>query len=93
MALFNEILSFGLKEVIVNSIINPNIIKDIPPRSVAILPINKFNFFPSIKPKYVAKILNGEKTIEVRKSKPKSKLPIQVYIYCTKGKKNYHFYQ
>lgn len=37
----------------------------------------------SIKPKYVAKILNREKTIEVRK-----KFPIDyvgwVYIYCTK---------
>lgn len=39
----------------------------------------------SIKPKWVAKILNGEKTIEVRKSKPKCDLPIDVYIYCTKG--------
>lgn len=39
----------------------------------------------SIKPKWVSKILNGEKTIEVRKSKPKCDLPIDVYIYCTKG--------
>lgn len=38
----------------------------------------------SIKPKWVSKILNGEKTIEVRKSKPKCDLPIDVYIYCTK---------
>lgn len=38
----------------------------------------------SIKPKYVAKILNGEKTIEIRKTMPKCDLPIQVYIYCTK---------
>ena len=38
----------------------------------------------SIKPKWVAKILNGEKTIEIRKSAPKCKLPIDVYIYCTK---------
>lgn len=40
----------------------------------------------SIKPKYVAKILNGEKTIEIRKTMPKCDLPIDVYIYCTKEK-------
>ena len=40
----------------------------------------------SIKPKYVAKILNGEKTIEIRKTMPKCELPIDVYIYCTKDK-------
>lgn len=44
----------------------------------------------SIKPKYVAKILNGEKTIEVRKSKPKCNLPIDVYIYCTKQNAKYY---
>ena len=38
----------------------------------------------SIKPKWVAKILNGEKTIELRKTMPKCKLPVEVYIYCTK---------
>ena len=38
----------------------------------------------SIKPKWVAKILNGEKTIEIRKTMPKCDLPIDVYIYCTK---------
>ena len=38
----------------------------------------------SIKPEWVAKILNGEKTIEVRKTAPKCELPIEVYIYCTK---------
>lgn len=40
----------------------------------------------SIKPKWVKKILNGKKTIEIRKSIPKCDLPIDVYIYCTKGK-------
>ena len=39
----------------------------------------------SIKPKWVAKILNGEKTIEIRKTMPKCDLPIDVYIYCTKN--------
>lgn len=46
----------------------------------------------SIKPKWVAKILNGEKTIEVRKSKPKCDLPIDVYIYCTKDNSNGYLY-
>ena len=40
----------------------------------------------SIKPKYVVDILNGKKTIEIRKTMPKCDLPIDVYIYCTKGK-------
>lgn len=40
----------------------------------------------SIKPEWVAKILNGEKTIEIRKTMPKCDLPIDVYIYCTKEK-------
>ena len=39
----------------------------------------------SIQPQYVAKILNGEKTIEVRKKFPKDYIG-WVYIYCTKGK-------
>lgn len=39
----------------------------------------------SIKPKWVAKILNGEKSIEIRKTMPKCELPIDVYIYCTKS--------
>ena len=38
----------------------------------------------SIRPKWIAKILNGEKTIEIRKTAPKCGLPIDVYIYCTK---------
>ena len=44
----------------------------------------------SIKPQYVAKILNGEKTIEIRKTMPKCDLPIDVYIYCTKDKELLH---
>ena len=45
----------------------------------------------SIKPKYVVDILNGRKTIEIRKTCPKCELPIDVYIYCSKGnKKNWH---
>lgn len=40
----------------------------------------------SIKPEWVEKILNGEKTIILSKNMPKCDLPIDVYIYCTKGK-------
>ena len=39
----------------------------------------------SIKPEWVAKILNGEKTIEVRKKFPKDFVG-WVYIYCSKNK-------
>ena len=40
----------------------------------------------SIKPEFVEKILNGENTIEIRKTKQNIELPCKVYIYCTKGK-------
>ena len=44
----------------------------------------------SIKPEWLAKILNGEKTIEVRKLFPKDYVG-WVYLYCSKGnKKNWH---
>lgn len=39
----------------------------------------------SIQPQWVEKILNGEKTIEIRKSMPKCDFPIDVYIYCCKS--------
>lgn len=44
------------------------------------------NILISIKPEWVEKILNREKTIEIRKSMPKCELPCKVYIYCTQGK-------
>lgn len=37
----------------------------------------------SIRPKWVEKIANGEKTIEVRKTCPKLETPFKCYIYCT----------
>lgn len=40
----------------------------------------------SIHPQWCEKIFNGEKTIEVRKSRPKIDTPFKVYIYCTKPK-------
>lgn len=45
----------------------------------------------SIRPEWVAKILNGEKTIEIRKTFPNCDLPIDVYIYCTKAKNKRKF--
>jgi predicted transcriptional regulator len=40
----------------------------------------------SIQPKWVEKICRGEKTVEVRKTKPKLEMPFKCYIYCTQGK-------
>ena len=40
----------------------------------------------SIRPKWCAKIASGEKTIEVRKTKPKLETPFKCYIYCTQDK-------
>lgn len=37
----------------------------------------------SIRPKWCEKIARGEKTIEVRKTKPKLETPFKAYIYCT----------
>lgn len=39
----------------------------------------------SIRPKWCEKIINGDKTIEVRKTRPKLKTPFRCYIYCTIG--------
>lgn len=38
----------------------------------------------SIRPKWCEKIINGQKTIEVRKTRPKMDTPFKCYIYCTK---------
>ena len=37
----------------------------------------------SIRPKWCEKIASGEKTIEVRNTKPKLETPFKCYIYCT----------
>ena len=37
----------------------------------------------SIRPKWCQKIVSGEKTIEVRKTKPKLETPFKCSIYCT----------
>lgn len=39
----------------------------------------------SIRPKWCEKIADGEKTIEVRRTRPKLETPFKVYIYCTAG--------
>ena len=41
----------------------------------------------SIRPKWVEKITRGEKTLEVRKTRPKLETPFKCYIYCTEAKK------
>lgn len=38
----------------------------------------------SIRPKWCELIASGEKTLEVRKTRPKQKTPFKVYIYQTK---------
>lgn len=40
----------------------------------------------SIRPEWVEKIVGGEKTIEVRKTRPKLETPFKCYIYETQGK-------
>ena len=45
----------------------------------------------SIKPKYVELIANGQKNIEVRKTRPKIDTPFKCYIYCTKDKQRAFF--
>lgn len=39
----------------------------------------------SIRPKWCEKIASGEKTIEVRKTRPKMNTPFKCYIYCTQS--------
>lgn len=39
----------------------------------------------SIRPKWCEKIISGEKTVEVRKTRPKLETPFKCYIYETQG--------
>ena len=43
----------------------------------------------SIKPKYCQLIASGNKTVEVRKTKPKLDTPFKCYIYCTQDFANF----
>lgn len=40
----------------------------------------------SIQPKWCKLILSGDKTLEIRKNKPKLITPFKCYIYCTQAK-------
>lgn len=39
----------------------------------------------SIRPEWCVRIASGEKTIEVRKTRPNLEVPFKCYIYCTKS--------
>ena len=39
----------------------------------------------SVRPQWCELIANGQKTVEVRKSRPKIPTPFKCYIYCTQG--------
>lgn len=39
----------------------------------------------SIRPEWCDLIIRGQKTLEVRKTRPKSETPFRVYVYCTKA--------
>lgn len=39
----------------------------------------------SIRPEWCEKIASGKKTLEIRKTRPKSDTPFKCYIYCTKN--------
>ena len=39
----------------------------------------------SIKPEWCALIANGQKTMEIRKTRPKQEPPFKGYIYCSKN--------
>lgn len=43
----------------------------------------------SVRPEWTEKILRGEKTLDVRKTRPKLETPFRVYIYCTAGNLSY----
>ena len=45
----------------------------------------------SIRPKWVEKIVKGEKTVEVRKTAPKE-VPFKAYIYCSYGDMKTNYY-
>lgn len=41
----------------------------------------------SIQPKWCGLIASGKKVVEIRKTRPKIKVPFKCYIYCTKDRK------
>lgn len=53
--------------------------------------MGKISILLPVRPEWLVKILNGEKTIDIRKTMPKCRLPIDVYLYCCKSKKKLFF--
>lgn len=49
--------------------------------------VEQASIMMSIRPSWCYKIVSGEKTIEVRKTRPKLGTPFKCYIYCTKANK------
>lgn len=49
-------------------------------------PCQKSAVLISIRPQWVELIANGQKTLEVRKSRPTIEPPFTCYIYCTRGR-------
>lgn len=47
----------------------------------------------SIKPEWCRKIMTGQKTAEVRRTKPKLNTPFKCLIYCTKDAKSNELYK
>lgn len=47
----------------------------------------------AIRPKWCELIASGEKTIEVRKTRPKQEPPFKCYIYCTLSGSNEFFWE
>lgn len=47
----------------------------------------------SIKPEWCRKIMTGQKTAEVRRTKPKLNTPFKCLIYCTKDVKSNELYK
>ncbi len=43
----------------------------------------------SIRPEWCEKILSGQKTVEIRKTRPKLETPFKCYIYMTRGCASY----
>ena len=46
----------------------------------------------SIQPHWCELIASGEKALEVRKTRPKLETPFKCYIYCTKSKKGWFWF-
>lgn len=46
----------------------------------------------SVRPKWCELIASGQKTIEMRKTRPKLQTPFKCYIYCTRAKRGEKLY-